>query len=418
MATNIELNAGAGGAKLASYKDAAGNAWAPAVLTYVTDTTDNAAVVQPVQVGHGLPVQQDGSWTVTPSDTPNTVPWLASINQGGHTAVVTAGGALTVTGDLNVGSIADITNPVTVEQATAANLKATVSIAAAQTLAAVTTVGSITNPVAVTQSGAWSVGATQSGSWTVGLSAAQTLANVTTVGTITNPVTVAQATAANLKATVNIASGQTLDNVTTVGTITNPVAATQSGSWAVGAIQTGLWNINTVATLTGVTNPVTVAQSSAANLLATVNIASAQTLATVTTVGTITNPVGIAAGTNLVGRVSASNETNTIYNGATALTPKFAVISASSSGDNSIVALVSGKKIRVLRWSITANGAVNAKWRSNTTDITGLRYLTQYASGGGGFCPVGLFETAAGQALNLNLSGAVAVGGELTYVEV
>jgi hypothetical protein len=143
---------------------------------------------------------------------------------------------------------------------------------------------------------------------------------------------------------------------------------------------------------------------------------------TVTTVSTVTAVTAISsalpAGTNLLGKTSASNETDTIYSGSTALTPKFASIAVSSSGDNSIVSAVVGKRIRVLRWRIVANGAVNAKWRDGTSDITGLSYLITNASTGGGYCPVGHFQTTSNTALQLNLSAAVSVGGEITYVEV
>ena len=37
---------------------------------------------------------------------------------------------------------------------------------------------------------------------------------------------------------------------------------------------------------------------------------------------------------------------------------------------------------------------------------------------GGAFCPIGLFETAPGDSLVLNLSAAVGVAGHLTYIEV
>lgn len=100
--------------------------------------------------------------------------------------------------------------------------------------------------------------------------------------------------------------------------------------------------------------------------------------------------------------------------------PKFATISASSSGNNTIVAAVTGKKIKVLRMTLTANGAVNAKFQSGAggTDITGLHYLAANGGWVEPFCQEGLFETTAGSLLNLNLSGAVAVGGSLTYLEV
>lgn len=376
MADYIELSAGAGGAKMRAYTDATGYDYAPAAIVYMTSVADGAAVAQPVQVGHGLPVQQDGSWTVTPGDTPNTVPWLASISQGGHTATVDSGGNLavlaTISGTVAVGSIASvtsITNPVTVIQPTAGSLHCTANIASGQTLDTVTnvaTVGTITNPVASAQSGAWNVA-------------------------VTGSVTTVQADPSQLLCTASIAAGQTLDTVTNVGSVTS------------------------------ITNPVTVVQPTAGNFLCTANLAANQTLATVTnvtTLGTITNPVGVAAGTNLIGKTSAAQDTSTIYNGTTALTPTFAVISASASGDNQIVAAVAGKKIRVLQWSFASNGTVSAKWRSGTTDLTGSRPLIQYAMASGSFSPVGRFETAVNQALNLNLTGAIGVGGELAYVLV
>lgn len=121
------------------------------------------------------------------------------------------------------------------------------------------------------------------------------------------------------------------------------------------------------------------------------------------------------------GQIAASSETSTIYNGgSTALTPKFKAITASSSGATTIVALVAAKKIRVVSWSLVCNAAVNVKWQSHVTptDLTGLYY---FAANGGisvPFSPVGYFETIAGEALDINLSGAQAVGGVLCYVEV
>jgi hypothetical protein len=119
--------------------------------------------------------------------------------------------------------------------------------------------------------------------------------------------------------------------------------------------------------------------------------------------------------------VNVAQDTAVIKNGAVDLTPKFAVISASSSGDNTIVAAVALKKIRVLAYNFIGNGAVNGRFQSAVAGdyLTGLKYI---AAAGGGICapfnPVGWFETDAGELLNLELSGAVAVGGELVYVEV
>jgi hypothetical protein len=122
------------------------------------------------------------------------------------------------------------------------------------------------------------------------------------------------------------------------------------------------------------------------------------------------------------GRVWTINTENTdhINVAGVATAPKFAKIVASSSGVTEVIALVSGKKIRVLSLSLTANAAVNVKFQSHTTptDLTGLYYLGDK----GGFVlpynPLGHFESLSGQALDINLSGAVAVGGQLVYVEV
>ena len=140
----------------------------------------------------------------------------------------------------------------------------------------------------------------------------------------------------------------------------------------------------------------------------------------------VTSPVSLAslpaipAGTNLIGETSSPQETSTIFNGTTALTPKFATIVASSSGVTNVVAAVGGKRIRVLRLSLVANGAVNVKFQSHVTptDLTGLFYLAANGGWVESFCPVGIFQTVSGEALDINLSGAVAVGGCLTYVEV
>lgn len=112
---------------------------------------------------------------------------------------------------------------------------------------------------------------------------------------------------------------------------------------------------------------------------------------------------------------TAIRVTNT-PSGASAV--KYASIAASSSGANSIVAAVASKKIRVLNYVIVANAAVNAKWQSASTDKTGLSYLAANGGVSSGYAPSGHFETAVNEALNLNLSGAVAVGGHLSYIEV
>lgn len=103
---------------------------------------------------------------------------------------------------------------------------------------------------------------------------------------------------------------------------------------------------------------------------------------------------------------------------------KHANVAASSSGDNTIVAAVAGKQIWVLECVLMSSGTVNVKFQSGAsgTDITGLFYLianTGFAKNhGGGDRVIELCRTATGELLNLNLSGAVPVGGVVTYLEV
>ena len=56
---------------------------------------------------------------------------------------------------------------------------------------------------------------------------------------------------------------------------------------------------------------------------------------------------------------------------------KFAKIAASSNGNNTLVTAVTGTKIRVLAYNLSAAGAVNAKFQSAAggTDLTGLKYF-------------------------------------------
>ena len=96
---------------------------------------------------------------------------------------------------------------------------------------------------------------------------------------------------------------------------------------------------------------------------------------------------------------------------------KFAPIAATASGDNEIVAAVSGKKIRVISFFMISDTAATVKFRSATTDISGG--LPVSANGGvSADSSNGLMETVAGAALNLNLSAVINVGGALSYVEV
>jgi len=117
----------------------------------------------------------------------------------------------------------------------------------------------------------------------------------------------------------------------------------------------------------------------------------------------------------------AASVTSTVYNGTTPLLPKFAVIDAATSGDNTLVSAVTGKKIRVLAAVFTMTGtAVTIRFESGAsgTALTGQMTPSQGETITLPFNPVGWFETAAGSLLNLELGGAQSVDGVLVYVEV
>lgn len=119
--------------------------------------------------------------------------------------------------------------------------------------------------------------------------------------------------------------------------------------------------------------------------------------------------------------MSVAFDTTTLAKGGAPLQPKFAVIDAASSGDNTLVSAVTGKKIRVLACILVMTGtAVTIRFESGAsgTALTGQMTPLQ----GGGFVlpfnPLGWFETAAGSLLNLELGGAQSADGCLTYVEI
>lgn len=98
---------------------------------------------------------------------------------------------------------------------------------------------------------------------------------------------------------------------------------------------------------------------------------------------------------------------------------KHAVIDA-TTGDNTIVAAVSGKRIRVYQLVLMADAAVAARFESGAggTALTGVMPLAANTGFAPGWCPVGQFETAAGSLLNLEVTGAGNVDGWLVYAEV
>jgi hypothetical protein len=134
----------------------------------------------------------------------------------------------------------------------------------------------------------------------------------------------------------------------------------------------------------------------------------------------VTSLPAIPAGTNLIGRTSSSPETSTIYNGTTALTPKFAIIDAATSGDNTLLAAVTSKKIRVHALWLVAAGTVNVRFESGAggTALSGQANLVANTGFVLDWNPAGWFETASNTLLNLELSAAISCDGGFLYTEV
>lgn len=96
----------------------------------------------------------------------------------------------------------------------------------------------------------------------------------------------------------------------------------------------------------------------------------------------------------------------------------YAAISTATSGDQTIISADATKKIKVLSYVVVADGTVAITWKRGSTAMSGAMSLvvnTGVASplgfpGGGS-----IFETAANEALVLNLSASIGVRGHLSY---
>jgi hypothetical protein len=101
---------------------------------------------------------------------------------------------------------------------------------------------------------------------------------------------------------------------------------------------------------------------------------------------------------------------------------KRVAVSGATSGDNTLVAAVTGKRIKVLALVLCAAAAVDVRLESGAggTALTGVMSLTAgdlrlvWPLAVPGYHWV---ETAAGALLNMELGGAVQVSGVIVYYE-
>lgn len=95
-----------------------------------------------------------------------------------------------------------------------------------------------------------------------------------------------------------------------------------------------------------------------------------------------------------------------------------AVIDASASGQTQLVAAETGRRIRVVEYTLVVGGAVDIIFQSDSTNLTGTMEFGVKGEGAGRESSRWLFQTAVGEPLNLNLSANEGVGGHLLYLLV
>lgn len=99
---------------------------------------------------------------------------------------------------------------------------------------------------------------------------------------------------------------------------------------------------------------------------------------------------------------------------------KHGVIDAASSGDNTLKAAVSGKRILVTSLFLLAAGTVNVRFESGAsgTALTGQMNLIANTGFALSYNEYGWFVTAKDELLNLELSAAISVDGAFSYREI
>lgn len=125
----------------------------------------------------------------------------------------------------------------------------------------------------------------------------------------------------------------------------------------------------------------------------------------------------LPAGTNVVG--ATEDVSGLIVESGVELAVKYAPIDFAVSGDNTVVAAVTNKKIRVLSLFLVAADTVTVRFESGAggTALTGQMNLVANTGFVLPYNPHGWFQSGEGALLNLELSAAVSVDGSLSYIE-
>lgn len=97
---------------------------------------------------------------------------------------------------------------------------------------------------------------------------------------------------------------------------------------------------------------------------------------------------------------------------------QYAVVAAATGGDNTLVAAVTGKRIRVHSLILVASGGANTVRLESGASGTAMTGQMNLAANGQLVLPHaagGWFQTAVAALLNLELSAATAVAGSIGY---
>jgi hypothetical protein len=95
---NLAILAGAVSASVLQENVKQINGTAPLMGNGISGTGSQRVTIASDNTAFSVNAAQSGTWTVQPGNTANTTPWLSTINQGGNSATVSAGGALKVDG--------------------------------------------------------------------------------------------------------------------------------------------------------------------------------------------------------------------------------------------------------------------------------------------------------------------------------
>ncbi len=126
-------------------------------------------------------------------------------------------------------------------------------------------------------------------------------------------------------------------------------------------------------------------------------------------------PLALATAANQTATGNSAPQTQDALRTTKALTG--AVISASSSGDNTLVAAVASQTTRVHRLYLVSAGTVSVTFKNGAgTALTGAMPLIANQGIMMDFSSEPWFVTSANTAFIVNLSGAVAVTGRVEYV--